>query len=116
MTGQVIAARLMTSQELAQVTHGVMVGLGLAHPGMYDTDYGASTIGTIVTGLLKSLRSIVNIIGGLAIAICGILLVFSSNPQTVEKAKSWLVRIVIGIILVNIADKVADGINNASKQ
>ena len=41
--------------------------------------------------------------------------IFSSNPQSVEKGKSWALRIAIALILAHIAKPLVDTIIQAAK-
>ena len=66
--------------------------------------------------LTTSVTKLANPIGIIACVICGIMWIASSDQQMVSKAKAWLFRIAIGLIIVNFASTLVNAIDNASKQ
>ena len=72
---------------------------------MYDGDIFdgiTSAITTISTGL----KSIVNPIATCCIIACGIYWLLGNDPQKIRAAKSWAFNILIGILVINLADKI----------
>ncbi len=67
-----------------------------------------STLSSSLTSVANSIKTIVNPIGIIAMIICGIMYIVSQNPQTAEKAKVWGLRILIGVVVVNVADKIIE--------
>ena len=57
-------------------------------------------LATALDGILTWIQSYVVPIGALAVVACGFMWAFSSNPQTVQQAKSWFFRILIGILII----------------
>ena len=72
------------------------------------------TIKNLITTVGNELLGLVNPIAIVAMIACGILWVISSDPQTVQKAKSWLFRIAIGIAVANLAVSVVNLISNST--
>ena len=70
----------------------------------------SNTIVEALTSALKELyqaiTSIALPIGVVIIAICGLYLLFGSNPKYIEKAKSWALAIFIGLLVVFGAPKI----------
>ena len=73
---------------------------------------GAGDIGGQITAAFKDVynivKSIANPIAVVAIAVMGIYLLIGSDPQTIKKVKTWAISIIIGMILVNAAQTIAD--------
>lgn len=65
-----------------------------------------SSVVTFIDDLTSSVKALVTPIAVLAMIICGIMWIGSSEPSTSSKAKSWLIRILIGLAIVYLADVV----------
>lgn len=68
----------------------------------------------IIQSLTSSVAGLAIPLGGLAAVICGLIWIFSSDQQSVTKAKSWLIRIVVGLLIVGLAGGVVDSIAKAA--
>lgn len=67
--------------------------------------------GSITAAILKVvavIRGIANPVGVLALVIIGIMWMASDNDSTIQKCKSWLVRIIIGMVIINLAQVIMD--------
>ena len=53
-------------------------------------------------------KAIANPICVVALAAMGIYLLIGSDPQTIKKVKTWGISILVGMILINTADKIAN--------
>ena len=72
-----------------------------------------SSIVTLLNNLATELKNLANPLGIVAMICCGLLWLVSSDPQTVMKAKQWLFRIFIGIVIVNLATTIIQAISSA---
>ena len=72
-----------------------------------------TSITNLLTRLATELKGIANPLGIVAMICCGLLWLVSSDPQTVMKAKQWLFRIFIGIVVVNLASTVIEAISSS---
>ena len=63
-----------------------------------------NSIGQIGEGIMK----IVNPIAIVAVIICAVLYIASQNPQTAERAKTWGLRILIGVVIANVATQIVE--------
>lgn len=65
-------------------------------------DGGMGDIGTKINTLFGDVRTMIetwiSAAGIVAISICAVIYIFSSEPQTSQKAKSWGLRILIGLV------------------
>ena len=68
---------------------------------------------TLLNKLATELKNLANPLGIVAMICCGLLWLVSSDPQTVMKAKQWLFRIFIGIVIVNLASTIINAISSA---
>lgn len=62
--------------------------------------------GTIKTGfdtVYEQIQNIANPIATFAVAVCGVYLIFGSDPSYIKKAKSWGIAIFFGILVINFA-------------
>lgn len=74
--------------------------------GEQTTDIGQE-ISTGINSALSTIRAIVNPIATVAVVACGIYLVSGQgDPQSVKKAKTWGITIFVGILIINLADKI----------
>lgn len=64
----------------------------------------------LIENLTSSVMQLVTPIAVLSMVICGIMWVGSSDPQTSSKAKSWLIRILIGMAIVYLANTVVSAV------
>lgn len=70
-------------------------------------------ISSIISLLEKALVTVRNFgtpLAALAFGVCGILMVWSSDPQSVAKAKQWMIRIAVGLAIVWLAEPIANAI------
>lgn len=72
-----------------------------------------SSVVTLINGLTSSVKTLVTPVAILAMVICGIMWVSSSEPQTASKAKSWCIRIFIGLAIVYLASTVISTISTS---
>lgn len=79
---------------------------------MFLAGDGDGGIGSQITKAFKDVydifKSIANPIAVVAIAVMGIYLLIGSDPQTIKKVKTWAISIIVGMILVNAAQTIAD--------
>lgn len=77
-------------------------------------------VGDDIAGGIKNITNvilrIVNPIAVLAVVIIGIYCIMAENEQAKSKAKSWLIWIVIGLILINLAQPLVDTLSGIGKQ
>lgn len=62
--------------------------------------------GTVTKGfdeIYNQIKQVANPIGTVAVAICGLYLLFGSDPGYIKKAKSWGISIFFGILVINFA-------------
>ena len=59
-----------------------------------------------VMGIVKIVRNIANPIAIAGVVICGLYMLFGSNTQTQSKVKSWLIAILIGLLMINLAEPI----------
>lgn len=64
----------------------------------------SSKITAGITSFTAELKKIVNPIGVVSVVICGIYMLTGSDPQTLKKVKSWAFSILIGLVIVNLAE------------
>ena len=67
-----------------------------------------SEITSAFTQVYNLFKSVANPIAVVAIAIMGIYLLIGSDPQTIKKVKTWAISIIIGMILINAAQPIAN--------
>ena len=59
-----------------------------------------------ILSALTTLRKIVNPIATIAVIGCGIYCIMGSDPQNIKKAKTWAISIFVGLLVINLADKI----------
>ena len=64
--------------------------------------------------LIDSVRGFANTAAIIALIGCGLYLIFGSNPRYIEKAKSWGIAIIIGLIIINGADPIVKWAQNVA--
>ena len=68
------------------------------------------TVGDQIAGGIKSIQTellkIVNPIAIIAVIGCGLYLLLGSDPQYIKKAKSWGIAILVGLVIINVADDI----------
>ena len=65
----------------------------------------AAGIETGFDTIYSQIKAVANPIGVAAVAVCGLYLIFGSDPSYIKKAKSWGISIFFGILVINFADK-----------
>ena len=70
-----------------------------------------SKVAELLTGLYSGMSVIINAVALVCIAICAVMWVTSSDPQGVRKAKTWLLSILGGLLLYNLAGLIINSIN-----
>lgn len=70
--------------------------------GILDADVVSQVKGSF-TDLASAVKSIANPIAIVAVIVCGIYMLAGSDPTTLRKVKSWLLAIVIGLVMINLA-------------
>lgn len=77
----------------------------MLNPLVTSTTVVSYDIASQVTDALKNLQSqlvtIANPVASIAIVICGLYLLFGSDPSTIKKVKSWALAIFFGMVLIN---------------
>ncbi len=61
-----------------------------------------------INEVIAQIRSIVNPIATVAIIGCGLYLLLGSDPVNIKRAKSWGLSILVGLIVINLADIIAE--------
>lgn len=68
------------------------------------------TVGDKISGgvdkIIRELMKIVNPIATVAIVGCGLYLLLGSDPMYIKKAKSWGLSILVGLIIINLAETI----------
>ena len=59
-----------------------------------------------VNKIIRELMKIVNPIATVAIVGCGLYLLLGSDPMYIKKAKSWGLSILVGLIIINLAETI----------
>lgn len=77
----------------------------MAQPALADV--GDDVAGGI-SDITKTIRKIVNPIAITATVICGIYMLVGSDPASLKKVKTWLISIIAGLLLVNLAQPLID--------
>ena len=91
-----------------------MIGIvGMANMMLYTFDFGQ--IVTLLENLYSGLLTLVTPIAVIACLICAFIIIFSSDPGGVKQAKSWLIRVAIGIIIAHGAKYLVKVITDAAK-
>lgn len=75
----------------------------------------SSQIATAIGQVTSIIRDIANPIGILALVIIGVTVMASTNDSTKERMKSWFIRIVIGMLIINLAESIMNFIQTIGK-
>lgn len=59
---------------------------------------------TVLENIMTKVKGIATPVAVLAAIFCGVKLLVASDPQSVKSAKSWLLTIVIGLLVIYLAD------------
>ena len=59
-----------------------------------------------IMGIVKIVRNIANPVAIAGVVICGLYMQFGPNTQTQSKVKSWLIAILIGLMMINLAEPI----------
>lgn len=78
-------------------------------------DQVSEQIGNAIGQVTQIIRDIANPIGILALVVIGITFMASTNDGTREKMKSWFIRIVIGMLIINLAETIMGFISTIGK-
>ena len=65
-------------------------------------------INNAILQVISTIRSIANPIAILAVIIMGIYLIVGHDDQTLRTVKKWAISIVIGLILINLAEPIVN--------
>ena len=65
-----------------------------------------------IGSVTETIKKIVNPLAITAAVICGIFLIVGSDPTSLRRVKSWLIAIIGGLLLVNLADPLVKWANN----
>lgn len=65
-----------------------------------------------INQVIDIVRKIANPIAALALVIMGIYLIIGNDDQTIRKVKRWFISIAIGLILINMAQPIANWLSN----
>ena len=71
----------------------------------------ASDIEKGILGLQDTIISIANPIAVFSVVCIGVYMLFGSNPQTIQKCKSWAFSILFGLLLINLAKPIIDWVS-----
>lgn len=61
-----------------------------------------------ISDITATVKKVVNPIAITAAVICGIFLILGSDPASLKKVKTWLIAIVGGLLLVNLAQPLVE--------
>jgi len=59
-----------------------------------------------IKSALTTIKKVVNPIATIAVIGCGIYCIMGSDPQNIKKAKTWAISIFVGLLVINLADKI----------
>lgn len=65
-----------------------------------------------IEDITKTIKKVVNPIAITAAVICGIFLIVGSDPASLKKVKTWLISIIGGLLLVNLAGPLVNWASN----
>ena len=65
-----------------------------------------------INQVIDIVRKIANPIAALALVIMGIYLIIGNDDQTIRQVKRWSISIAIGLILINMAQPIANWLSN----
>lgn len=68
-----------------------------------------------INGVINIIKGIANPLGMLAVVIMGIYMIFASDPQNIKKVKSWFIAVAMGLIMINLAQPIINGIQAIGK-
>ena len=88
-----------------------LYSLDIPMVGMTETAYAdsvdiADDITDGITSVTNTLKKIVNPIAITSLVLMGIYLAVNSDAQSLKKVKIWLISILIGLLLVNLSDRI----------
>ena len=66
----------------------------------------AGKISNGIFGIIDIVKNIANPIAITGVVICGLLMIFGSNQQTIAKVKGWLIAILVGLLMINLAEPI----------
>ena len=73
---------------------------------IFAEDDIAGKISTGIFGIIDIVKNIANPIAITGVVICGLLMIFGSNQQTISKVKGWLIAILVGLLMINLAEPI----------
>ena len=77
------------------------------HPiKVFADDDIAGKITKGIFGIIDIVKNIANPIAITGVVICGLLTIFGYNMQTITKVKGWLIAILIGLLMINLAEPI----------
>lgn len=65
-------------------------------------------ISSAIKTIIATVRNIANPIAVLSLVLMGVYLLLGSDQQTLSKIKRWAISVVIGIVLINMAEPIVD--------
>lgn len=72
-------------------------------------------VGEGIDAITKTIKDIVNPIATVAVVCCAIFLLVGSDPASLRKVKTWMISIIGGLLLVNLADNLVKWASNIAK-
>lgn len=82
----------------------------IAYADVFDS------ISALITTMGGKFASIANPIAVVALIICGIKMLMASDPQSVRSAKQWIIIILLGLIVINLAGPIVNTIQTLSNE
>lgn len=73
---------------------------------VFAEDDIAAKISTGIFGVIDIVRNIANPIAITGVVICGLLMIFGANSQNIAKVKAWLIAILVGLLMINLAEPI----------
>lgn len=73
---------------------------------VFAADDITTKISSGIFGIINIVKNIANPIAIAGVVICGLLMIFGSNQQTIAKVKSWLIAILLGLLMINLAEPI----------
>lgn len=94
--------------------HSILVKFYLLVAGLpvhADNDI-VSSVNSVLNDIMTKTKSIATPVAVICGVFCGIKLLIASDPQSVKSAKSWLITIVIGLLVIYLAGPLVNTVVN----
>ena len=72
-----------------------------------------SDLAKLLNSVYKTITYYASFVGLVALAVCGVIYLISSDQQSATQAKKWALRIFIGLAVVNLAAIIINGVTSA---